>query len=84
MNNEKPCKGRFQIIYEDELGRSRTQTSSTAFITDPLAMDTVVAFENFKFPIASYGLDKPTTSLKITSYVGATETATHTRELLLD
>ena len=47
-------------------------------------MDTVLVASDFKFPVANYGEEITTVTLKVISNVPRSETTNYSRELLLD
>ena len=61
---------------------------NTAVVNQPDEVDYIKVAENFKFPVASYGLeeDEPQVSLKVESYVTSTQQRnnTYTRTMRID
>ena len=61
---------------------------NTAVVNQPDEVDYIKVAENFKFPVASYGLeeDEPQVSLKVESYVTSTQQRnnTYTRTIRID
>ena len=61
--------------------------NNTSVINHPDEVDYIKVAENFKFPVASYGLeeDEPQVSLKVETYVTSTQRdKTHTRTMRID
>ncbi len=62
--------------------------NNSAVVNNPDEVDYIKVAENFKFPVASYGLeeDEPQVSLKVQSYVTSTQqrNGTYTRTMRID
>jgi uncharacterized surface protein with fasciclin (FAS1) repeats len=82
----KPCKVYFNLNYLNTSGDLMTDRfpESGTIETNPNAMDTVLVASNFKFPVANYGEEEATVTLKVFSNVARSETTAFSRDLLLD
>jgi hypothetical protein len=76
----------YRLNYIDGTGAAKISQypESGAFETNPNVMDTMLVVQDFKFPVANYGEETATVKLQILSRVASNETATFSRELLLD
>lgn len=85
-SNLTPKKNKFTATLEydyDENGNAKTIASPDAFETDPTKVDTVLLFENFKFPYCFSGLSysKPVLSLTVVRSVSEKRTVTTTMNI---
>jgi hypothetical protein len=82
----KPCRVYFNMSYLDRTGKFITDRfpASGTVDTNPYAMDTVLIASDFKFPVANYGEEITTVTLKVLSNVARSETTIFSRELMLD
>ncbi|MBN2765250.1 MAG: fasciclin domain-containing protein [Paludibacteraceae bacterium] len=84
----KPNKVTFTLTFQSS-DRGRVvnvnfTNQSAGFITDPEQMTKVLIASKVTFPYAEYGLETPNVKLKVNSNVSSKETATYTRDMLID
>lgn len=84
----KPNKVVFSLIYQsDNKGQIVTvnyNNDPENFVIDAVNMTKVLVASNVVFPYSEYGLEIPNVKFRVTSKVAAKETATFSRDLLID
>ena len=81
----RPCKFKASVNYVDDDGKAATfNCNNTQFKSDPVKVDTVVVAEAFQFPTTNYNQSTNKFSLSIKCSITARETASYSREMLLD
>ncbi len=81
----RPNKFKATINYVDEEGKAQSfNCNNTQFVTDSVAVDTVLLAENFYLPACNYDQTDIKVSVKLQCSITAREQASYSREMYLD
>ncbi len=83
-----PTVLRCALSYHDQSGKTVENELQSSVTTNPDVVDAILLAENFKFPVASYGLneEEPQVTLQVETRVTPTQyrNRTHTRTMRID
>lgn len=86
-SNTSPRKNKFTATLQydlSETGRASTISGGKNFESDPSKIDTILLFENFKFPYCYYGISNCYPILSLTTQQSVSERRTVTTTLYID
>lgn len=79
-----PVKFKAALNYLDENDNQKHELVTTDFTSDPLRVDTITLFKDFKFPVCNYNMSNNNVSLSLETTVGSRETAKYSRRMYID
>lgn len=83
----KPNKFKVSLTYANENGKLITVTydnNKLSYITDKDKMTKILIASKVTFPFCEFGLDSYSAKIKVSSFVGSSETVQYSRDFLID